>query len=273
MLSPIEKILFVIATLASLYFTYRGVQQIIRHIASGQGKIDWSLITKRVGELILKVGLFQPVFRFRLWPSILHALIGWGLFVFLMVDLSELIYGMTKFRLLDQGGIIGDIYRLMADIANTAIIVSIVALVIRRFVLRPAALSTRETTLLNLKARFGISRDSAIVATFIFTHNTMRMLGEAIYLADHGVHDTWQPVISTVAGWLSNVDPGVLLIGEHLAFWLSTGAVVAFLPYFPYSKHIHLFFAPLNFALKPERKSIGELSYINLDDQSIEQFG
>jgi Fe-S oxidoreductase len=30
---------------------------------------------------------------------------------------------------------------------------------------------------------------------------------------------------------------------------------------------------PLNFALKPERKSIGELSYINLDDQSIEQFG
>ena len=56
-------------------------------------------------------------------------------------------------------------------------------------------------------------------------------------------------------------------------FWLSIGAVVAFLPYFPYSKHIHLFFAPLNFALKPERKSIGQLSYINLDDQSIEQFG
>ena len=68
-------------------------------------------------------------------------------------------------------------------------------------------------------------------------------------------------------------DSSVLVAGEHIAFWLSIGAVVAFLPYFPYSKHIHLFFAPLNFALKPERKSIGELSYINLDDQSIEQFG
>ena len=34
-----------------------------------------------------------------------------------------------------------------------------------------------------------------------------------------------------------------------------------------------LFFAPINFALKPERKSIGQLNYINLDDQSIEQFG
>jgi ferredoxin len=71
---------------------------------------------------------------------------------------------------------------------------------------------------------------------------------------------------------LGGVDANVL-VGEHVAFWLSIGAVVAFLPYFPYSKHIHLFFAPLNFALKPERKSIGELSYINLDDQSIEQFG
>ena len=56
-------------------------------------------------------------------------------------------------------------------------------------------------------------------------------------------------------------------------FWVSLGAVLAFLPYFPYSKHIHLFFAPINFALKPQRRSIGELSYINLDDQSIEQFG
>ncbi len=34
-----------------------------------------------------------------------------------------------------------------------------------------------------------------------------------------------------------------------------------------------MFFAPLNFALKPERKSIGQLAYINLEDQSIEQFG
>jgi ferredoxin len=86
-------------------------------------------------------------------------------------------------------------------------------------------------------------------------------------------HDSWQPVISTVAGLWSGVDANTLLIGEHVMFWLSIGAVVAFLPYFPYSKHIHLFFAPINFAFKPERKSIGELNYINLDDQSIEQFG
>ena len=41
-LSSIEKILFAIAVLVSLYFTYRGVMRIVGHIASGQGKPDWS---------------------------------------------------------------------------------------------------------------------------------------------------------------------------------------------------------------------------------------
>ncbi|KAA0268133.1 MAG: (Fe-S)-binding protein, partial [Chloroflexi bacterium] len=179
----------------------------------------------------------------------------------------------TGWRLLDNTGLFGDVYRLIADIANVAIIVGILAMAFRRFILRPATLSTRETTLLHPKARTGIMRDSAIVATFIFIHNSMRFLGESFNLALAGHADRWQPTISAVSTLWSGADANVLVIGEHIAFWLSIGAVVAFLPYFPYSKHIHLFFAPINFALKPERRSIGELSYINLDDQSIEQFG
>ncbi|MBK8419244.1 heterodisulfide reductase-related iron-sulfur binding cluster [Candidatus Villigracilis saccharophilus] len=273
MLTLAEKILFVIATLTSLYYTYHGVALIMQRINSGQGKIDWSLAYKRIGDLIVKVGLFQPVFRFRLGPSILHGLIGWGFLSFLLINLADLIYAFTGFKLLEHTGLFGDAYRLLADIANVAIIFGIVAMAVRRFILRPATLSTRDTTLLNPKARFGITRDSAIVATFIFIHNSMRFLGESFGVALAGQVDSWQPTISSVAGLWSGVDPQTLVIGEHIAFWLSIGAVVAFLPYFPYSKHIHVFFAPLNFALKPERKSIGQLSYINLDDQSIEQFG
>ena len=273
MLTLVEKILFAVAVLVSLYFTYKGVMKIVGHIGSGQGKVDWSLLWKRIGDLIVKVGLFQPVFRLRLGPSIFHALIGWGFLSFLLINLADLIYAYTGWRLLENTGLFGDAYRMLADIANVAIIVGIVAMVIRRFILRPATLSTRETTLLNPKARTGILRDSAIVATFIFIHNSMRFLGEAFGLALENKVDAWQPSISFVSKFFVGMSPTALTVGEHLAFWLSIGAVVAFLPYFPISKHIHLFFAPLNFALKPERKSIGQLSYINLDDQSIEQFG
>ena len=272
MLSLTEKILFVIATVASLYFTYKGVMRIIGHISSGQGKPDWSLLWKRIGELIVKVGLFQPVFRFRLWPSILHALIGWGFISFLLINLVDLIYAYTNFKALEHLGWFGDAYRLLADAASLAILIGMIAMVVRRFIIRPKTLSTRETTLLHPDARTSIPRDSAIVAGFVLLHNISRVMGESFYLAENGA-DSWQPFISTVAGFWSGMDANALLIGERTAFWLSIGAVVAFLPYFPQSKHIHLFFAPLNFGLKPKRKSIGELSYINLDDETIEQFG
>src|SRR5512146_2706532 len=158
MLIPIEKILFAVAVVASLYFTWRGAQRIIKNISSGHGKVVWDLVWKRIGELIAKVGLFQPVFRLRLGPSILHGLIGWGFIIFLLVNLNDLIYGYTRFSLLNQVGVVGDLYRLLSDIASLGILIGIVGMEIRRFILRPPTLTTRSTTLLLPKARAGIVR-------------------------------------------------------------------------------------------------------------------
>ena len=85
--------------------------------------------------------------------------------------------------------------------------------------------------------------------------------------------DSWQPIVSAVASLWAGSAPNALVVGEHIMFWVSLGAVLAFLPYFPISKHIHLFFAPINFALKPEAPIHRRAWYINLDDQTIEQFG
>src|SRR5512134_3702773 len=116
MLTLIEKILFAIATLASLYYTYRGVQHITKNISGGKGKIDWSLPWKRMTDLIAKVIFFKPVFRFRPGPSILHGLVGWGFFIYLLINLSDLIYAYTGFKILENTGLFGDVYRLLADL-------------------------------------------------------------------------------------------------------------------------------------------------------------
>ena len=60
MLTPIEKILFLLAVLVSLYFTWRGVQRIVKHISSGHGRITWSLVWKRIGELKAYNGMRDP---------------------------------------------------------------------------------------------------------------------------------------------------------------------------------------------------------------------
>ena len=273
MLSPIEKTLFALAVLLSLYFTGRGVQRILRNISGGQGHPDWRAAFRRIPRIFAKLISFSTVFRFRLGPSLLHALIGWGFLYFVMVNLADLLHGYIPGFVCLAGTRLGDFYRLGADIIGTLIVLSILALAFRRFALRPASLSTRAATLLHPGARRGIGRDSAIVAAFIFVHNFSRMLGESFLVSGTGVADPWQPAISALARLSSGWDAGALSAGEHAMFWLSLGAVVAFLPYFPYSKHIHLFVAPLNLWLKPQRRSIGELNYIDMDDQAVQQFG
>ena len=273
MLSLIEKLLFVIAVLLSLYFTWIGVHRIIKIIGRGQGKPDWTLIRKRLWEVALKVGTFQPVFRFRLGPSLLHALIGWGFLFYLLVNLAELVQGyIPGYRFLQETGALGNTYRLLADLFTLGVLVGISGMIIRRFVINPPVLSVRESTMLDPRARKGIKRDSAIVASFVIVHAVGRLLGESVFLAGHGP-DAWQPFATTVAGLFAGMNEGTLTVLEHVGFWMSLGSIVAFLPYFPHTKHIHLFFAPINFTLKPERKSIGELGYVNFEDESVEQFG
>jgi Fe-S oxidoreductase len=274
MLTSIEKVLFALAVLISLYYTWRGVSRIVKIIGRGQGKPDWSLVPKRLLGVVARIASFQPVLRFRLGPSLLHGLIGWGFIYFVLVNFADLLQAyIPGYRFLEGTGALGDVYRLLADLFGLGVVIGIVSMEIRRFILRPAVLTTRESTLLDPHARFSIRRDSAIVAAFIFIHVTSRILGESFYLAAGGIVDAWQPFATSLAGFWSGASSTALEIGQHVTFWTSLGAIVAFFPYFPYSKHIHLFFAPINYLLKPERRSIGELNYVDLDDQTIEQFG
>jgi Fe-S oxidoreductase len=240
-------------------------------ISGGKGRPDWKAANRRITGAFFKVISFQPVFKIRLIPSLFHGLIGWGFIFFLLVNTVELLNAfIPNFRsMLEPYGL----YWLLTDISSVAVLLGLAAMEIRRFILRSPALSTREKSFISPAARSGIKRDSAIVAGFIFLHIGAQLVGESMHLAGTGAPDSWQPAASALSSLWAGMSPETLVVGQHLMFWLSLGVILAFLPYFPYSKHIHLFFAPLNFWLKPQRKSIGELSYINLDDQTVSQFG
>jgi Fe-S oxidoreductase len=272
MLTLPEKILFALAVLLSLYATYRAVLRIIRILRRGHGVPDWNLLRQRLISTSARIITFQPVLRYRFWPSLFHSLVAWGFLYYVLVNIGDLLQGyIPGFQFLGTG-IIGNLYRLGADILSVAVLTGIFALIIRRFVFKSALLSARDDVLLHPKARFGILRDSAIVGAFISLHVGARFMGESFNLARDGT-DPWQPVASLVSHLWRNWTPGALTVVEHVTFWMALGLILAFLPYFLYSKHIHIFFAPLNFLLKPKRRSIGELSRLDFDDEGIEAFG
>ncbi len=273
MLTNIEKIIFIIASVASLLLTLIGVIRIIRILSAGQGKPDWMSAFRKVTIAIYRTVTLQPTFRTRPLPSIFHALVAWGFMFYILVNLGDILQAFIPAYIFLGTGWLGKVYRLCGDILSVAVLVGLVYLLMRRFVFRSQSLRARPSILFHPQARFGIQRDSAIVGSFIFLHVGGRFVGQSFAIAAGGLSDIWQPFASGLANFWMSMPHVNLAVAEHVSFWFALGLILLFFPYFPYSKHIHIFFTPLNFMLKPNRRSIGELSALNFEDEKIEQFG
>lgn len=272
MLSTPEKILFILALVVTAYLGWRAAVRINRIIQRGEGNIDWATAPSRLMIVGARILAFAPVFTSRAITSVLHGLVGWGFLFYLLVNTGDLLRAFIPGFLFMGSGTMGNIYRLIADVLSVATIAGMAALMFRRFALRPTALGTRRSTPLHPNARAGISRDSAIVGAFILLHVGFRFMGESLHIASSGA-DRWQPFASATAAIWAGLTPISLEIARHATWWLALGLILAFIPYFELSKHIHLFFAPLNFLLRPERDSIGQLGPLDFEDESIENFG
>jgi Fe-S oxidoreductase len=226
----------------------------------------------RLLSVLMQTASFAPVFRDRRWVSLLHGMVGWGFIYYLLVNLGDVLQAwIPGYSFLGEGTFAG-LYRLGADLLSVLILVGMLGLMLRRFFLRAPELDTRANIPLLPQARRGIRRDSAIVGTFILIHVGARFFGETFHLALDGL-DAWQPVATAASGLWSNISNPSLEIARHVSWWMSIGGIIAFLPYFLYSKHIHIFFAPINYLLHPARASLGALDALDFEDQSIEQFG
>ena len=136
-----------------------------------------------------------------------------------------------------------------------------------------AALRFHDNVLLHPRAAAGaITADSLVVAGFILLHVGARFLGESVAVAQHGV-DAYMPFAAAVSPVWAGLSADALLILRHACWWLALGGIFVFLPYFPQSKHAHLFMAPLNFLTRPRRRSLGALDAMDFEDESLEQFG
>lgn len=273
MLTVPEKIIFIIAVIITGYFSYQAVRNLILKLSIGQGKPDWNLIPKKLWYTIGNTLSLQTVWRLRPIPSFFHALIVWGFTFYLVVNVGDVMMAFIPNFVFLGYGTVGNIYRLIADLLSVGVIVGMLALFVRRFILKPSNIETRRSILLHEKAQNGIKRDSFIVGVFILAHVGFRFLGESFSLVLLNESDPWQPFASSFSVLWSGFSEPFLTVMVHFSFWIAIGSILLFIPYFPYSKHIHLFFAPLNFLLKPERRSIGELSPIDFNDESLEQFG
>ena len=252
MLTTLEKVLFLLLAIVSLYSGGKGFYDVYRAIARGKRDARFDRLAQRVGQALWIVVSQQSVFKKRPIVSFLHALIFYGFVYYFLVNLVDILEGF--FAIHARHGR-WNVFNVIADSLTAGVLFGIVGLVIRRVIVRPKDFSFAANVPVQEEVRSGISRDSTIVAGFIIFHVGSRLLFKATQLAREGV-DPFQPVSSMVAGMFAGLAPAVVDGLNHFFWWGALGSILVFIPYFPRSKHIHLFMAPINLALKKQKPGV-----------------
>lgn len=279
MLPILHQVLFAIFGILAVAYSLRGFKQVYANIRAGRDAVELRF-NEPIKRLIysLATTLTQSrVFRKRPLVSFFHSLIMYGFTFYLLVNLIDGLEGYFHIEI-KSSTVLGATYNFLADLLSLGVLLGVIALALRRFSPRgKRVFSWNDRTLLHPKVldRY-ISRDSIIVSSFILFHVGSRILGQGfklIYFSEGGNYrDAYQPLASNVAGMLTGfgVTPETAITGFALCYWGALGSILLFLSYFPYSKHIHLFMAPVKYTVKRfENSGTLPLQQVDLEAEEL----
>jgi len=272
LLTDIEKIIFILFAIIAIGLSYTTFNKMFKAIGVGSQQIDWkrALLNFPKG---LEVFISQrTLFKTRPVIGFIHALVAWGFTLYLVVNIVDVLYGFIPGFHFFPNYFIGKVYRLFVDIFTVLVLLGVVYFLVRRFIFKDNRLVINKPVMLNDLAKKGMRNDSLIVGLFIFLHVGSRLLAASFEIARNG-SDTFQPAATTIALLWSDFSQESIIISEHIFWWIALGLILGFLPYFPFTKHAHLFMGPLNYMAKTERTSMAALEAIDFEDDSIDQFG
>ena len=276
MLTLVERVAFVGLAIITVAAAGAGFAQMAAAIARGDGQLYRDRFWRRLLVALSAYLTQRTTLRTRPLTSAFHLGIVWGFSFYFLVNAVDVLHAfLPDFEAtLLRFGMLYEAFRLLADVLSGVVLVGMAYFLLRRFVLpHGRELRFHENVLLHPRARAGgIQRDSLIVGSFILLHVGGRLLGEAVLVAQTTA-DTNMPFASALATLFHGADAGALLLLQHFFFWVALGGILLFLPYFPHTKHAHLFMAPLNFLSRPPRTSPGALPPLDFDDETREQFG
>ena len=272
MLSNLERLIFIILTLTSFGLAWFSFGRMFNAIGRGSDPLDWKKIIKNWPKGLAVFISQKTLFKTRPIVGAIHAGVAWGFTLYLLVNIIDVMYGMIPGFHFFPNSFIGDLYRFFVDVFTMVVLLGVLLLLIRRFISKDQKLITNEPVLLSDAAKRGIKIDSLLVGTFIILHVGFRFIGASFEVALNG-QDWSQPGATLLSYSWVGLSTDSLIFGEHLGWWMALGLILGFLPYFPYSKHAHLFMGPLNYMAKVDRRSLSTLEIMDLEDETSEQFG
>jgi Fe-S oxidoreductase len=271
MLPLSQKIAFLLFALITLALGLEGFYRLYLRIRRGTPDSEprFNNFPRRVWYALVTTLTQQRTFKKRPTIGLLHSFIFYGFVFYGLVNLVDSVEGYLPISVTSANPV-GATYNLLADILSFLVLLGVVALVIRRFAL-PSRRDFRfnPRTLLHKDVQHSkITRDSIIVSAFILFHVGSRAIGAGAKIAAVGP-DAFQPFASLLSHLFTPTNAEAFRI---FGYWGALGSVLAFLAYFPYTKHVHIFMAPAKYLVAREPTS-GVLPPVtlNLDSENASE--
>jgi len=169
-----------------------------------------------------------------------HALLFWcfSLFFISYIIFIGLAGGFGLSRLI-EGTPFETFYFSVLDIAAALVTLTLIVAAVRRYVIRVPRLEP--------------SAEAGIILMMVFSLMVLHVFGVGFDHASRGVHASWPPLGSALAGFLSRsgLSQGTLEAGYRAVWWLHYLVILSFMVYIPRSKHLHILASLANAFFKP----------------------
>jgi Fe-S oxidoreductase len=251
----INHVLFIVVFIFALLWFGLLVQEKWSYVMLGQ-PLDRS---QDRGSRIQSVATFvfgqKRLFKDK-YSGPMHFTIFWGFIILTIGSIIFLVRGLFPSVGALQG-VPAVILNVATDVMAVFVLIALGMAAYKRYVMRPKRLVRNFDALAVL----------ILIAIVVLADVAIESFGIAT-----SPHAAWAPIGSLLGHWFRSFGVQADNVGTLVADWVKLTALMGFLVYLPYSKHFHLFVAPVNIYHR-NLEPLGKLPSLDLEDENAESFG
>ena len=154
MLSPNEKIAFIILVIICGALAFQGFSRIFKTVKSGANADRSDNLIGRFASALMDVLLQKPIAKARPIVSMFHSFIFFGFSFYLLVNVNDILEAYVDgWTTIGSENIVANLFNVFADIFSVFVLVGMVFFLYRRFVQKPKVMDFNA----NVKLHPGVS--------------------------------------------------------------------------------------------------------------------
>lgn len=255
----LNSIIFALVLIGAFGFFAYNVKRLISYLQLGKPENRFDNIGRRIWK-VLVIAIGQSKILREPFAGLLHVMIFWGFIVLLTAVLESMLEGLIPSASLSFLGPLYPPLIWLQDFFGACVVIAVVISLYRRLFAPPKRLRVS-----------GHSKWDAIFVLAMILTVMITMFGQ------NAARTYTYPEFPHHARFVSMMFVGMLNSDSaatwyHIFFWGHMLAVLGFLNYLPYSKHLHVISSTFNVYLS-NLEPKGVLKTINLADEALTKYG